>query len=451
MGNNQRIRISNDILLLLSMFFILYPDINFGTDSFFSNKPISIWLCLLYIALHLQTATKRIKKNEVFFILMFLISAGIGLILGDRNIGILRQINGYIGVAATYLAVKIYCIKSSNRGRVFKLLKTMLLSYFWLVLITGGLQVIYIYLGHNDLLGTFLTSILYRGYAYFINQGWGRVCFTFTEPSMAGLYFYCFFIPVYMLCKKYHLFKESFLKKTLIICFLMNTLTLSGRWFTDTFICLLILLFSYLKNNRFSRKQILDFFKTVVLVAFIIVPIGITLFSSQIALVINRFTNLIGNLSIGSENADYSFTVRYLLLYVGIQAFLFNPIFGVGLGGYYKAFDKYIILPTNPYARAELLSCINSPALTSYSFYFTVIAENGLLGFGMIEAVISTLRKPKDEIFRSLSWFVIYMFFQTELYGAPILAIWLAIINSGCFITKETRKDENINNNTLLQ
>lgn len=427
--------------MYLSVFFLLYPDINFGRNNFFSSKPLSIWFSLIYVCLHLGKI-KKIRVEEFCFGISLLGSIIMGLVFSSGENGISRISNGYIGFGAVYFAIRIFTTTAS-RKKIYKLITTMFKSYLFIILFFGGLQFAYIYLGHLEIIGQFLKSVLYRGSDYFYNLGIsGKIDFTFTEPSLAGLYFYCYFLPVCWLCKKYRLVEEKKLRTSLLIAFILNMFTISTRWYLDSIVCAFIIWLTSSKHSRVHKKAIVKgLMLSTILLLILAIVIKFVIPKEIINGQIIRFTTLFTKSKISSVDSDQSFMVRLILLYVGIAAFFNNPLFGVGEGNFYLAMKKYMITPSGWRARAELTKIASDVSCSSYSFYTTSLGCGGLFGVIMIGSVIKTLFSSNAKEFKTLGLIIIYMFLQLELFGTPLIAIWLAVINSGCFIAFENKKE----------
>ena len=113
--------IRGKILMYISMFFLLYPDINFGKDNFLTGIPVSIWLCFLFIIINVDKLLfLNIKKQELVFLFCYIMSLLLGIWMKNEDNGIRRNINGYIGFFATYVAIRIYAHKSSKE-QIFNL------------------------------------------------------------------------------------------------------------------------------------------------------------------------------------------------------------------------------------------------------------------------------------------------------------------------------------------
>lgn len=432
MGSTIGHSIKGKILIYISMFFLLYPDISFGKDNFFTGKPFSIWLCFIFIIINVDKLLfLNFKKQELIFLFCYTMSLLLGIWLKNGDNGIRRNINGYIGFFATYFAIRIYAHKSSKE-QIYKLLKGMYFAYV-IVLFIGLLQAVYIYLGHSAVLESFFKTILSRGYTYFVDIDLGgRVDFTFSEPSLVGLYFYCFFMPTHWLCKKYSLLKKKTLDSVLLLAVSLNILTLSTRLLFDTVVFFLILQMFKTHKLGVSRKK---FIKTVFIgmagISALIVIVAFVIPREIVSNYVSRFTNVFDSISFDSFQGDQSSTVRLVLASTAIKGFLDNPVFGVGVGGFVRALECYVVLPVNNVlARNELIQIIGNPESTSYSFYFTTMCEGGAFGIISIITVIQTLLKKRMKELRILSWIVIYMFIQVELFGSLPIALWLAVMNS---------------------
>ena len=442
-------KINKNLLIYLSMFFVLYPDITFGKNNFFSNKSLAIWLCMLFVVMTFKTFCKNIRLNEILCAIVLLVSICIGYLLGGFDNGLGRQINGYIGFVSVYIAIKNFCI-NANRNEILKLLKVMYLSYIAIIFLFGGGQVIYIYGGNIGILGEIFSTILWRGYEYFVDIGWGRVCATFSEPSMMGTYFYAYFVPVHLLCRKYKLFNLKKMNIIFIALLCINMLSLSGRWFFDTLACGMIYLLCTIKYSRSRTNEVLHIICRMLIVGAIGYIAVQVLIPQEINNYIERFNSLIDNLDFYSELADGSFMVRLVLINAALLSFYDNPFLGIGMGNFHDAMQLYAIIPYNPLARVEILGILDMPDITSYSFYFTSLGEMGVLGGIFIILVMYNFFKAKVKEFRLLAWIIAYLFVQTELYGALIFAVWLGIINSFCFVSRgEYLNNENFHNNTM--
>lgn len=436
--NNQNSYTSANFLIMLSCIFILFSDINIFNINFLSNKPLSIWFCLIFIIINIQVFFKKkwsYKEFTLCLLIIFLIAISFTRL--GWTIGLSRFVSGYIGFFVVLFAFQIY-IYNSNEYKMNKLFKWIFWSYFYISTIVGILQIIYIFFGNSLLIGNLFNLILYRGTNYFIGLGkYGRAPFLYGEPSFCGIYFYTFFYPAYIYMKNNKIMNKKNLNKIFIFLFILNCFSLSMRWFFDTLCFLIILLVFNIKNKKIKNKHIIYFFLILMLGFLFFLIFSKKIFTSRLWI---RIQSVLNSLNIDSVDTDQSSIVRIQFIIMAIKGFLAKPIFGFGCGNYIEVVKSFLILPNNIYAKNEMLQILNLENLSSYSFYTSFLSECGIFGIIIEFIIITTLISKRNNYMKIIGFIFLYMFIQCELYGTLSTAVWLAICFEKQNIFKEKLK-----------
>jgi len=429
MDNYKNKRAKCVFLIYLSLFFMLYSDVNFGETAFFTNKVLSIYICALFIIINIDYFFDKfsVNKYEIIEILGLIFIVIYGYIKTNGGNSFQRCVNGYIGFVLIYLAFKIFFAKA-DKDLIDKMFKNMVLFMLIICMTMGMMQIIYIYFGHMKVLGNLLELLLYRGSVYFINTT-GRVSLAYGEPSFCATFLYLYFIPAYIYCKTNKLFSKRFLNSSLIFVVAVHCLSLSVRFFIDTVAFLIILLLMKLQESKFKlnkKKAVISIIVSISLI-FGFFYASDMIFSSNF---VSRLQKVFNSFDFRSVDADGSTIVRLEYIYVAMQGFFHNPFLGIGMGNFYAALKDYVIIPLEYGAKMEIMVALESPEMTSYSFYTSAICEAGILGIFYIFIIIRNLFKQNHKLLRLVAFFILWQFIQNELFGFLMCAFWLSLINN---------------------
>ena len=421
-----------DVFIYISVVFMVMPDLNLGVPSFFSH--VSLYSSLIYILLNLKTKIGNLKKSELAFAAVIVLAFLEGLLMnGIRGVslaGWFRTLYGFIGFFLIYISYRIFFMKKGYL--IDRFWKTVFYSYTFILLAVGFIQLSYIHLGLFGFLNSSSRFILKRGSGYFIGLGGGgRPPFLFGEPSFCGTFFYTWFFPAFLWCKKKNVVTEKKANAIFGLMLFVNILAFSSRFVVDTIVVLLVLLLSRIKSYKVKKKTFQKILLVliglaIVFVAFFNQITNLTVFK-RIGYVLSSFQSGIGS------GRDNSFIARFQYLRCGILGFLSMPLTGYGLGNYIEAFRKFVIIPNNVYAASEIRAVLNLDETSSFSFYTTFLCECGILGLFLIIIVLQNLLKIRKDTLRLVSWIIIFFLIQTELYGFLTCAAWLAFINSDLY------------------
>ena len=91
--------------------------------------------------------------------------------------------------------------------------------------------------------------------------------------------------------------------------------------------------------------------------------------------------------------------------------------------------------------------------MVSYSYYITILCENGFIGIMMILCIVNTCinrYNKKNKMLMIIGWYILYIFVQNELNSYLPIMIWLALFNSEIIKIQEWKKNNEINDNNTL-
>lgn len=448
----------------VALFFLEWTYIKARNLSFIDGLAPTMLIMLLFLLLNFDYIIniKKISKWEFVIIISLILELVLGLIflIENKNLaGYKRFFNGYIGMVLVYLATRCcypYFSKKEFRENMYK---AMYKGCLWLTVIMGGLQLIYI-LTKNETVFNIINIFLWRNTTYLRN---GKIQL-FTEPSLFGEVFYLVFIPSYYYLYKNKIYNERKMIFSFIYVLLINMLGISTRFIIDTVV--FILIFYYVKMRRGDLNKKIKYIVCILFVIFlflIIIYFDVFDLSSKnhaierLHLILTSNNNLVN---------DGSGLIRTEYLRCAWEGFKQKPIWGWGAGNYSNALrDNYNYL-SNTMANTELMSAIKQNDMVSYSFIFTQLCENGIIGILNVLSVyyllFKMIKKNNSIMLNVTAMFIMYMFIQNEMMGFISVAILLAIYNYnyinqdylcedyGLIKIKKEFNDENKYNNTML-
>jgi len=434
--NNSSIKIRNVFLIYISVFFIVISQMNFPLLNVLHGNAPSRFLCILFCVSNFDLIIKRIKWKlaEIVFFLLWVCSCFITLVINEtyeyNSNGFLSSLSGYALTFLVYVAFRLFFV-SITKERKRMLLKAMFWGYVFCMGTIGLLEAIYIYIYKSPLLYNVLDCLIYRSLNSYLTKG--RIQF-WSEPSFASVYLLLIYIPAAVGMYKNSMISKRKLKNISLILIFLNVLTLSGRFFIDAMVFLLIyfLINGVATKNRINKIVfilILLFSLSIVLFSDIVL---VTLMESNIEIL--RRIGLIVHEGFFSSN-DYSLAVRIELMRCALMAFISSPIVGYGMGNFLVALKQFYKESniSNWNAKNEMLSRLNSAYDTSYSFYTTTICQSGLFGAGMIicvgNLIFKGFRRNNNTLIKTLCVMLIYILIQNEITCLPFI-FWFAIINS---------------------
>ncbi len=414
----------------------------------FSLAPIFWYSILIILFKIIRTEHISIRKEEIYLSTYLFLLIAIGFVRGGGGNSLFREINGYLGLMIIYLAVRLL-LSDGSRNKMDTFFKLMYQTFFYYIIFVGGLQIAYIYGGHASVLYNLFDSLVVRGMSYLDG---GRLPFLYGESSFVGTYLYAFFMPAYFYCMERELYSKKYLKCSLILIVLINLFSLSTRFAFDS-VFFLVVLYLLKQNKRYISLK-----RTLVIIAMIVTILMIIFF------VMNMIQNnlvliRLGRIFNGDISEDASFVMRIIYFVSAIYGFFNEPIIGYGFGNYSIALNENygkLDLPLNEMALSELNSVLNINYDTSFSFYSTFLAENGLLALLFFYLLYKNMMKFSSEIkvLKYVTYIMAFMFLQTELYGCQLMGMWLAVVNSQTLKNtvieiRSERNNESIYNHTL--
>lgn len=397
-----------------------------------NGKSPTLLIMIPFVFFHLGIVYRKLGFSKweaiaTFTLLLELVEGIVVAAVNENYEGLIRFINGYMGVVIVYLGVKICYPFFSEKNFKTKIYKAMYNGCFWLTFFMGSLQLLYI-LTHSQFLYSIIKEMLWRVLSYL---DYGKVQL-FTEPSLFGEVVYLIFVPSFAYLYKNRIYKRSRLVVSFIIVFGINLMGISTRFLIDTVIYIILLCVAHIicgdKNEKIRNAA---YIAVMLCMAMLVFYFDIFSLSSRNH-AIERIHSILTT-GTGLKN-DGSGWLRMEYIRCAWKGFLQKPIWGWGAGNYSSALKlNYHSIAPNAIASKELAQAIQSNNMVSYSFIFTQLCESGLIGlinvFNVCFILIKMIRKSNGVVLCTTAMFMAYMFFQNEMIGCFSMAFLLAIFN----------------------
>lgn len=213
--------------------FALLPLDNFPYMFGGAYKPVSLIFIVLYCVLKIPVLIRmKFQRKEIWIFIVLVSAVLISAILGlQNNYSFAGLQDAVVSLAAgiiIYLSFRIYVHSSEYRKDSFLTLFRWMFRGYWLAVIIGLLQLVYMYAFHSGALSSVIGFFVQRD--SYVTAG--RLHFTFSEPSYIGLHTNLLLFPAYLILKKYNYLTKS--DKVLLWIFIpLSLLSLSIRYYLD--------------------------------------------------------------------------------------------------------------------------------------------------------------------------------------------------------------------------
>lgn len=409
-----------NFIFYLAIALLSFDEINFFGVNY-AHAP-SLYLFLVYFIIRLPSVKKlkMEKKDSAYFLMIILLflKCLIECFRGNGTIYLTSYINAYLLSCCIYFSIKLF-FALEGTSSFNKAIRVVFWSTSIIGIIQGCAQIIYIYLFKNPI----VYQIIYSTHGEFAmnHLNAGRVSLQFTEPSAVGTGIILLVIIPYLYLKRYCIDKKMDIVVIVVLCLSFFSLSATSLYMYGIMLIIYILFYKDRGNN--SNKKLLY----IGLLSAGILIISYTSFNEKINGYIQRFTMLLN----GTYSGDSSIVTRITLLLTGFLGFVKHPIWGYGVMRFGNACIENIyhalrILKVK--GNIELYSyTIPNSILYAHSFYFTQLAENGILGIMYILSVLRMLlSKHRNQIQNIIGLFLAFAFIQLEIV-APYIIFTLAI------------------------
>lgn len=396
-----------NILFIIACCLIPFENFIFAPSSGWATlSPIIFYI---YILFNYKLALNIICKN-IYLCIIFIYGILITLInYYFIEINIANLINTFISLGlgiSFYIAINIYFIEKNEN---LKLIINKICISYTVSIIVGMIQFIAIKLQNNNLIN--LISLIEKR-SYILNN---RVQFTFTEPSFIGMHLFGILLPLYFLSK------EKKIKNIIIIYIIIALISENSVRLVVDIIVFFVLYIGF----KYKIKKMKNIFIVFGLFA-ILIPTFIN---------VANHNYRIQQIMTYGVYADGSFSSRWFRINASIKGYYKNPIntmFGYGYGNAIIPLRNGIPEAKLEYKNSYMhevdeLSDLNfSSDSVTYSMYFRIISELGIIGFVLITLYICSYYKKNLPFEIKIYFFmVLYLYIQFDSYA--FYSIWILI------------------------
>lgn len=397
-----------DIIFKLACFLLPFENFFFAPSSGWAT--IAPLILSMYVLMNFKLAFNSIYKYRKIFTFF---SIGIIFTLATylfTSYTIANFISALISLGlglVCLLSFDIYFIQRKNN--IENIVKVLLYSYY-ISLIIGWIQYLVIRFNITKLIEIF-NLIEKRSYIMY-----GRVQFTFTEPSFIGMHLFGILLPIYFYARDKKIIK-------LIILFSISSIIFGSgvRVLLDILIVTSILVLA--KINFRNAKNIA-----------ILIFIPIVLFYSFNWIYNNNYR--VRQIVDKGIYADGSLASRYFRINASIKGYrksLDRLFIGYGMGnsliplkdGYFEAINEYKSSYLDEVIELGDPNFNNDSV--SYCLYIRIISEFGIFMFMiLIYYLISLCIRSRNKVCKIHLIIVLYLYLQFESYA--FYAIWIYIV-----------------------
>lgn len=396
-----------NLFFVLGIIFLPFDNLFFAPSSGWAT--ITPILFMVYLLINFKTLIKVIVKY--WKILAFILVTAIISIIGyaTKNFNLKATFNTFISIGfglVVLFSLDIYFIEDKND--IKPIVGVMLITYS-LSFCIGLFQLFAIKLNLDWLKRVF---IFLEKRSYISN---GRVQFTFTEPSFAGMHLYGVLLPTFLISKD----KKVFILMT-IYAVLAVILGDSVRIILDTAVVFgLLALYYFIKNWR----------NTKVLVSF---AVGLVLVIGSVTFVCFKSSRVQKILDKGVY-ADGSLATRYFQINASLKGYKKSPLYLISGYGYGNAvlairdgYDEARLEYESDYVR-EIDAYIDEnfyDDAVCACMYVRLISEIGLLATCAILFLIIALSVKSKNVLLLLITMYLYIQFSSFAF----YTLWILIL-----------------------
>jgi len=431
MNNLIRYNLFNKFLFFLSFLVLVFIPIDSIPILPSVYRPLSLLpMVIVFPFLLLKKIVNGFENHELFLILYIIFS-----IFSSYFQALIRfnNLSGFFDATTTLLIGFGFYVVFDYLFNQFKLIfnkefvtKTLkIIGYIYVIPILFGVFEIFTLLNLVD--PSIKTNILF----WISGRSTIRVQLFTGEPAWAATQI-SFLIPIYL-----YLSPKNFIFKVLLLIsigLLIFTFSING--FVIFFLSLLI--FIFLKFN--SRKLLFVFFGLLLL--FLLIPLFINfiqfIFPTPIYFINRILAILEGDFLILSNflYRDGSTFIRIGYPIIGFYIFIFNPIFGVGIGNYRFIFPSII----NKYfpdglVFLEVQNGIDRLVANPKMLFSRILSETGIVGFFLLYKFIQPIYKKiilskNDDTILFIFLIMLNSTLQFDSFSFVFLWLFIAFFNN---------------------
>lgn len=407
-----------DIIFKLACFLLPFENFFFAPSSGWAT--IAPLILCIYVLVNFKLVFNSIYKYRKIFIF-----CSIGVIFTlvmylFASYTVTNFISAIISLGlglVCLLSFDIYFIK--RRNNIENIVKVLLCSYY-ISLLIGWIQYVVIKFNITKMIEIF-NLIEKRSYIIY-----GRVQFTFTEPSFIGMHLFGILLPIYFYTRNKKIIK-------LIIVFSISSIIFGSgvRVLLD-----ILIISSILVATKINFKNI----KNIVILIFI----PIVIFYSFNWMYDNNYR--VRQIVDKGIYADGSLASRYFRINASIKGYRKNLdrlFIGYGIGnsliplkdGYFEAVNEY--KSTYLDEIIELGDPNFNNDSVSYCLYIRIISEFGIFMFIIVMYYLISLSiKSRSKLCKIHLIIMLYLYLQFESYAFYALWIYIVFTYNNRFLMK---------------
>jgi len=344
----------------------------------------------------------RFPRLFTVLALLFLVDGLAGTFANGFDVFTVRQLVAY--VSSAFICLVMYC-----EGRRFGF--GSITAATWMICVYLGLYLLFhletalgVTRGLYFFIVQFITANPNEAYRDYLLRGIPRFFYLQPEPRVAALAIFAVIVPFLLSA-----FRRRRTRTNLVLVGLSLLVAALTNSFSATGYILLAIAFVF--SERLAMLSSLAF------TGFI--AVGVPLILGSLVLTGNLelvFQDLLGSPSFGMANAG-TLTTTAATIYVAGLAFLQNPFFGLGIGGYGQYF--YAVVPKTGIAMsAEIVQKLTNEGLSSDyvpsapTFVMKILSEMGLVGsalvvFAMYKLYVFAYKAAEPSVERTALRFII--------------------------------------------
>lgn len=394
-------------------------------------KPVSLVFIGLYCALKLPVLIRmKFQRKEIWIFIVLASAVLISAILGLQNqysfAGLQDAVVSLAAGILIYLSFKIFVDSNERRKESFLTLFRWMFRGYWLAVVIGLLQLVYMYAVPSGALSSVIGFFVQRD--SYVTAG--RLHFTFSEPSYIGLHTNLLLFPSYLILKKYNYLTKS--DKVLLWVFIpLSLLSLSIRYYLD----LLFFVVIYVIITSRPDKFMMLFVKFVFSLAAAAVLLNIVFVNNIFQIKSDHYYRILHIYEDPySITEDNSFSIRSTYSSLGFQSFLDKPWFGYGIGNYYYGFMNNVDrIPADTLEEnEELRDAKHNLTLPQYNMYTRLLSEFGLLGIMLLCLLLSLIKlSHKGNLPKLMVILLLYSLLQFDSFAFIQMLLWIAVLQNG--------------------
>lgn len=431
-------------LFYLALLFLPFDSFPFNLYGLGSNKPLSLYIFILFFLVNIDKVLKiKLYKEDFCFFLcipiMCLISYFKAKYIFYSDSGVTTFVNNMIGFIAIYLSFTIAIHNTKSKSELDRYIRIIIIGYS-ISFFIGILEILFMYFNITSI--SEILKYIIRDTNYLTEK---RLHFSFGEPSYIGQHLFLVLMPILYYKNRFSDKKSSNKYRIFLYAFIMLSIfSISSQLIIDFIVFFAVVI---LINKSFKQKIVYILASIIILLSINNLFINNNYFhikSPYYSRIVSNIQSIKGdNDNMDVVNNDQSIRVRYDLSAVSYKAIKDNILSGYGFGNFIFAYRNYIN-DVDPlfYNNEELTKIYYSDYKFQYNFYLFILSDGGIIGvawillfFGRIIHNIGILKNRMGKFFIFMVM-AFYLLIQSNLFGSNFILFWICI-SKELFLKKE--------------